>query len=167
MAYNLKRLFGQYRILVLVAFLVLVSTIVFLVMRNRSQVISQSQPIPVDVSMSTGNGGVSEMVNGAQQVSIRLSEGQAQPQSVVPVSLVTGEPLSAEEIQQIQARLPALTAEPGDQTGFNLAQEPIPPPRTGKTIQEVFPPPPSSTRPEPAVTGPLEVLRFAPEGEIP
>ena len=167
MAYNLKRLVGQYRILVLVAFLVLVSTIVFLVMRNRLQAISQSQPIPVDVSMSTGNGGVSEMVNGAQQVSIRLSEGQAQPQSVVPVPLATGEPLSAEEIQQIQARLPALTAEPGDQTGFNLAQEPIPPPRSGKTIQEAFPPPPSPTRPEPAVTGPLEVLRFAPEGEIP
>ena len=102
-----------------------------------------------------------------QQVSIRLSEGQAQPQMVEPVPLATAEPLPEGEFENILARLPALATEPEDQVDFKLAQEPIPPPRTGETIEESFPPPPESIQPETTTAGPLEVLRFAPEGEIP
>ena len=99
-------------------------------------------------------------------VSIRLSEGQAQPQALTSVPLATGEPLPQDQIDQILARLPVLTAEPGDQGDFRLAPGPIPPPRTGATIQESFPPAQEAAQPEPAPAGPLQVLRFAPEGEI-
>ena len=81
--------------------------------------------------------------------------------------MATGEPLTQEEIEQILARLPALTPEPGDQTDFHLPGEPMPPPRPGETIQEAFPPPPEPVQPAPVETGPLQVLRFSPEGEIP
>ncbi len=99
-------------------------------------------------------------------LAVRLSEGRAQPQGTEAVPVATGEPLSDDEVELILARLPALTAEPDDQVDFRLPAESLPPPRTGETIEESFPPPPESIEPEPIATGPLEVLRYAPEGEI-
>jgi hypothetical protein len=81
--------------------------------------------------------------------------------------VLSGEPLTADEIEQILARLPDLTVETGDQVVFNIPEEPLPPPRTGETVEEPFPPPPAPITPDPVAAGPLEVLRFAPEGEIP
>ena len=100
-------------------------------------------------------------------VPVQLSEGQSQPQTAVPVPQATGVPLTVAEIEQVLARLPALTAEPQDQTDFRLANEPIPPPRTGETISEAFPPKEQVIQPGQGEVGPLEVLRYAPEGEIP
>ena len=68
---------------------------------------------------------------------------------------------------RVLARLPALAVEPQDQVDFKLATEPIPPPLTGETISEAFPPKQSAIQPGQEETGPLQVLRFAPEGEIP
>ena len=88
-------------------------------------------------------------------------------QTEVPMPVATGQPLTDGQIDGILARLPALTAESGDQQDFNLAQQPIPPPRTGETIQQPFPPPATAAQPVPVEAGPLKVLRFSPEGEIP
>ncbi|MCL4561821.1 MAG: hypothetical protein M1281_14585, partial [Chloroflexi bacterium] len=100
--------------------------------------------------------------------SIHLSEGQAQPQAAQPAQVSTGEPLSEEEIAQVASRLPELTPEPGDQGEFHLAQQPIPPPRPGETIDIPFPPPaPEPSGPATVESGPLKVLRYSPEGEIP
>jgi uncharacterized protein YfaS (alpha-2-macroglobulin family) len=107
------------------------------------------------------------MQDEAQPVSISLSEGQSQPQPVEQVPVATGEPLPTEEIQKILARMPAFEKTPQDQADFKLAQQPIPPPRTGETVTETFPPPPESIQPGQVDTGPLQVLRFSPEGEIP
>jgi uncharacterized protein YfaS (alpha-2-macroglobulin family) len=107
------------------------------------------------------------MVSEALPLSIRLSEGKAQPQSATPLPVATGQPLNQGEIEQILARVPALAAQPGDQTDFKLAQQPIPPPRPGETVKETFPPAPMPAQPEMVETGPLQVLRFSPEGEIP
>lgn len=97
---------------------------------------------------------------------ISLSEGQADPQDVEPIPTAIGEPLSEDEIERILERLPFLVVEPGDQEEFKLPAESLPPPRTGETIEEIFP---SSEviEPDPVESGPLQVLRFAPEGEIP
>jgi alpha-2-macroglobulin len=100
-------------------------------------------------------------------VSIRLSEGQAQSQQSITVPHVDGEPLSEDEIQEILNRLPEFGTQEGDQVDFRLAQDPIPPPLTGETVDEPFPPPEQPVQPEPVEAGPLEVLRYAPEGEIP
>ncbi len=131
--------------------------------------------IPVDTGSTTTSSSGIEPLPAGGELTIRLSEGQAQPQGFQPLPQATGVPLSPEEVAQILARVPALTAEPADQVDFRLAQEPVPPPLTGETITESFPPAgPTVTSPPPgtqvtqtAPTGPLEVLRYAPEGEIP
>ena len=98
---------------------------------------------------------------------VDLSPGGSQPQETGPLPLETGEPLTPVEVEQVLARLPDLTVETSDQVDFNLPEEPLPPPRTGETIEEPFPPPPVPVSLDPVAVGPLEVLRFSPEGEIP
>ena len=117
------------------------------------------------VAVSPGDSREDEAGDG--QFAIRLSQGQAEFQEVAFLPPVSGDPLSDEEIAQILARLPALTAEPEDQVDLNLPEDSPPPPRTGETIEEPFPPPEPPVLPEQVEAGPLEVLRFGPEGEIP
>ncbi|HSM57907.1 MAG TPA: alpha-2-macroglobulin family protein [Candidatus Sulfomarinibacteraceae bacterium] len=104
------------------------------------------------------------------QLQIRLSAGQEPPESAETLPVTTGDPLDDDEIAAILARLPELTPEADDEAEFRLPEESLPPPRTGDTLDEPFPPPdeaaPPAVTPEPA-DGPLEVLRFAPEGDIP
>jgi uncharacterized protein YfaS (alpha-2-macroglobulin family) len=116
------------------------------------------------VAVSQGDGGVD---SGDGQFVIRLSEGKAELQEVAFLPPASGEPLSEEEIAQILARLPALAAEPEDQVDLLLPEDSPPPPRTGETIEEPFPPPEAPVVPEEVEAGPLQVLRYAPEGEIP
>ncbi|MFZ1400766.1 MAG: MG2 domain-containing protein, partial [Candidatus Promineifilaceae bacterium] len=102
----------------------------------------------------------------AASLLISLSEGQSLPDALAANPLVTGEPLTEAEIAQILARLPELTGQPADQLDFNLPDELIPPPRPGSTIEQAFPPPPTDFAPPDVPTGPLEVLRYTPEGDI-
>ena len=111
---------------------------------------------------STGEEG-----NVETNLGIRLSEGQAHPQAAELLPIATGEPLSEEEIQQILARLPGIENEPADQVEFRLPEEVLPPPRPGETVQETFPAPPEDVTAPEVDSGPLEVLRYGPEGEIP
>ena len=135
--------------------------------KNQQTSDSGSQQIPVDSSTTTENGGGTVMEGEPTSVPVQLSEGQSQPQMAEPVPQATGVPLSGSEIEQVLARLPAITVEPQDQVDFRLANEPIPPPLTGETIAEAFPPKLQVIQPGLGEAGPLQVLRFAPEGEIP
>jgi len=124
--------------------------------------------IPLDQGDSTvtSSGSPTESEDGVARLAIQLSDGQAQPQESVPLTVVTGEPLTPDEIAAIQARLPGLETDASDQTVFRLPEAILPPPRTGETIAETFPASEVLT-PETVEPGPLEVLRYAPEGEIP
>ncbi len=97
---------------------------------------------------------------------IRLSEGQALPDEFLANPLVTGDPLTEDEIAQILARLPELTGEIEDEQPFNLPDELLPPPRPGTTVSQPFPPPPAEAAPPAVPDGPLQLLRYTPEGEI-
>lgn len=167
MAQKVKQSLGRRRYLVLFIVLLLISAGAYWFWRGRQNSGSGQGTIPLNVDTSSQSGGDSLMTGDTIPISIRLSEGQSQPQAVEPVPVATGEPLSPEEIGQILSRLPDLGTTPEDQSDFNLAQEPIPPPRTGETIQEPFPPSPETSQPVGTEAGPLKVLRFAPEGEIP
>ena len=74
-------------------------------------------------------------------------------------------PLQPEEIEAIFSRLPTLP--PDEQTEFNLPSDVLPPPRPGNTVKESFPLLETEPTPGAVEAGPLQVLRFAPEGEIP
>ena len=128
---------------------------------------STSVPIPIDSGSSIETGATSTETATEAQMTVRLSEGQAQPYTAQTLGETVGEPMTEEEIEAIFARLPTLPASEEDQTDFKLAGDPIPPPRTGETIEQTFPAEESATPPETEETGPLEVLRYSPEGEIP
>jgi uncharacterized protein YfaS (alpha-2-macroglobulin family) len=144
---------------------------------RSDQAEEETRPILVDTPVAGGEGmtgvvfgaqdGAGEAEIGDERLVIHLSEGQATLQEVAFLPETSGEPLSDQEIAQILARLPALEAEPEEQVTFNLPEVSLPPPRTGETIEAPFPPPPAPVVPEEVEAGPLEVLRFAPEGEIP
>jgi hypothetical protein len=176
MAEKLKRNPGHYHLLILAAVLLLTSASIVLILLNRSHQGTGEQTIPVQSGSQAQGPDIFGTSSQVSPISVRLSEGSAQEPSAqepsaqaqlaAQVPVATGEPLSPDEIQQLLARLPALTGEAGAQVEFKLAPGPIPPPRPGATIQEPFPPAAASPQPPAVETGPLKVLRYAPEGEI-
>jgi alpha-2-macroglobulin len=133
--------------------------------------------IPVLVETGAGGGRVIEVSavssggqtsqGGSDGLGVRLSEGREQPTEAEALTLAHGEPLTGDEVGSIFARLPALSGRAEDVAEFRLPEDSLPPPRTGETVEETFPPPPGPLPPEGTTAGPLEVVRFAPEGEIP
>ena len=167
MANNQDRSSSRYLRPILVAAVILAVIGAFLIIRNLFPG-EPGQIIPSQGGTPGITGEGPDISNGTDSsLSIRLSEGQDQPEAVEPLPLAIGEPLSGDILARILARLPALIAEPDDSQDFRLPEEVIPPPRTGETIEEAFPPPQALTGPGPVEAGPLEVLRYSPEGEIP
>lgn len=104
---------------------------------------------------------------GGPGMTIRLSDGQPLSQPMERLPVATTAPLAPGEIEQIARLLPPLAALPGDQVAFNLPPDPLPPPLPGQTLQDPFPLPENPPTPNPEDRGPLTVLRFSPQGEIP
>src|SRR3990172_1101080 len=74
-----------------------------------------SIPIIVNGGMSQPSVGDSGKQDDKYNISIELSDGQSQPQTVEVLPLATSEPLSLEEIELILSRLPALPPAPDEQ----------------------------------------------------
>ncbi|MFZ6027041.1 MAG: alpha-2-macroglobulin family protein [Chloroflexota bacterium] len=149
--------------------LVLAATGIFWFLRNQPPPpVKNGQNIPREGKTTPVTADTMPSTDSDQPIVFQLSEGQAQPAIYEPLPVADGEPLTPEEIQQIVARLPAIPTEAADQVDFKLPDDPIPPPRTGETIDEPFPPDePALEPPETGAGGPLEVLRYSPDGEIP
>ena len=97
---------------------------------------------------------------------IEISQGAEQPPAQEHVARATAEPLTAAQMQAVLDRLQPLPASPGDAQAFAFPSAPLPPPRPGQTINIPFPPP--TTVPPPVVAASaVEVLRYAPEGDVP
>lgn len=140
---------------------VLATTLLFF--RNRGQTIPLVQMEDGMTAMRAGEPGLAE----SSLLRINLSAGQPVPEQVTAVNVVGGDPLTAVEVQRIFDRLPELITEEEDETDFNLREGSLPAPRPGETIVQSFPPPPAAAVLPNVPGGPLEVLRYAPEGEIP
>jgi uncharacterized protein YfaS (alpha-2-macroglobulin family) len=76
------------------------------------------------------------------------------------------EPLDPASTQRVLDRLPPIKEDARDRGDFALRESSLPPPRTGATLRDAFPPAAAREAPEPS-SGPLTVLRFAPEGDVP
>jgi uncharacterized protein YfaS (alpha-2-macroglobulin family) len=98
---------------------------------------------------------------------LRLSEGTPVVQSQPVTSTAPAERLSEDDAQKVLKRLQPLKADPSDEQDFALRDSSLPPPRTGKTITDSFPPPATLDAPDSVPAGPLEVLRYSPEGDVP
>jgi uncharacterized protein YfaS (alpha-2-macroglobulin family) len=104
-----------------------------------------------------------ETVKGLQ---LKLSEGVPAEDRRVPVAAAPASRLSDDEAQAVLKRLRPIKTEPDDQQDFALRDRSLPPPRTGMTIADSFPPAEKAAAPDVA-SGPLEVLRYSPEGDVP
>jgi uncharacterized protein YfaS (alpha-2-macroglobulin family) len=105
--------------------------------------------------------------DGPKGLRFRLSEGAEQPERPAANAVAPAVKLNDSDTARVLARLPALGAESGDEQDFAMRERSLPAPRTGKIINTSFPA--AEDRPQPDVksAGPLDVLRRAPEGEVP
>jgi hypothetical protein len=118
---------------------------------------------------SDSDGLLLALENAPPGLQIRITEGDLKAGRRAPIKQATATPLTDAQSSALLARMPALKKLAGDVKSFNLREKSQPPPRTGKTVKDSFPPPPSKLAP-PAIdakTKTLKVLRFAPEGEVP
>ena len=176
MSIDRKPKFSTSRLAILAVVLVLACASSFILLfkwfpPGRAIISGTSVPITVDTGQTQQNGTAVSQPAGKPgekfQMNVGLSEGQAQAQVFAPLPQATGVPLSPQEIDLILSRLPKLEPVPGEQMDFKLPTELLPPPRSGETVKETFPPLETAPTPAVAESGPLQVLRFAPEGEIP
>ncbi len=95
-----------------------------------------------------------------------LSVGADQPPAAERNPLAIGAPLDEADAQKILNRLPAFEGEDGDVQDFRFPAQSLPAPRPGVVVKVPFPAPVAAEAPATEV-GPLEVLRYAPEGDVP
>ena len=74
--------------------------------------------------------------------------------------------MSVVETGRVLDRLPQLMVEDEDRAEFKLAPPSRPPDRPGRNREEPFPPPAGKQVQKQELTGPLQVLAHAPEGEV-
>ncbi len=96
-----------------------------------------------------------------------LSAGSEEGGASAVLPPASSEPLSDAETAALLRRLPPLEGQAGDTLELNLPKETLPAPRPGETIKQTFPPPPAPVAAPEVTTGPLEVVRYAPEGDVP
>ena len=96
----------------------------------------------------------------------RLSEGTDSGETSPLVARPPAEPISEADARRLLERLPPFAEEPPEEP-FARREDSLPPPRTGRTVEAVFPPAHGEEPPERPDVGPLEVLRRMPEGEVP
>ena len=95
-----------------------------------------------------------------------LSEGNADAGALEQVKAAQLTPLSDQQLTALLKRLPEFKARPYN-TDFALREKSLPPPRTGDNILVAWPPPPKNVKPDEVEAKALEVLRHAPEGDVP
>jgi uncharacterized protein YfaS (alpha-2-macroglobulin family) len=101
-----------------------------------------------------------------QPLTVRLSAGAAQSgDDPVPIPLIQGEPLDDDAVASIFNRLPEWLEPDSDLLDFNRPADSLTPPRTGETIDVPFPAG-GDDQPPDVPSGPLEVLRYQPEGPV-
>ncbi len=96
-----------------------------------------------------------------------LSEGAEQPLVPIQHPLAEGRLLSDQDIAALLQRLSPLDAEHEDVQPFRFPAASLPAPRPGETVEQPFPPPLEADRPDAPSAGPLAVVRYSPEGDVP
>jgi alpha-2-macroglobulin len=146
---------------------IIVITIVIGGLVTTSGIFGSKEKTPMPSTNGTEITGSGDDQSGEDYgIGVGLSSGQPQQTTPVPVHVATGEPLTPEEIDSLFSRLPNLPLTPENQTSFKYPVELLPPPKTGVIIKDKFPYSEYLPTPEVEVNLPLQVVRFAPEGEI-
>ena len=115
----------------------------------------------VRISASNPNVDETSKETGLQ---FRLSHGANQPETRSATKPVSASELSQSEIETVLKRLPRMKENPSEE--FALRDNSLPPPRTGNTIDTSFPAAGTAVK-EAVTSGPLQVVRYSPEGSVP
>lgn len=107
---------------------------------------------------------VDEATSEETGLQFRLSHGVEQPETRSPTRPVTTSELSQGEIETVLKRLPPMKIDTAEE--FALRENSLPPPRTGNTIETSFPATTTAIK-EAVAPGPLQVVRYSPEGGVP
>jgi alpha-2-macroglobulin len=125
------------------------------------------QVVRADVPASANHQNVDDAdATDEQGLQFRLSHGADQPEAKPATKLATASELSQSETENILRRLPAMKIDPSGVEEFAMRAGSLPPPRTGNTIETSFPAG-GTAKNEPVTAGPLEVVRYSPEGSVP
>ena len=130
---------------------------------QETPMLTQSNPNSTETPLEQSSGNESDPYN----IQVSVSEGLPAQATPEPSRVEAGEPLTQAEIESVFDRLPDLPVSAQDQSGFNYPVELLPPPRPETVIEEQFPPQETIPTPQAGSIQPLEVVRFAPQGEIP
>ncbi|MEZ4236442.1 MAG: Ig-like domain-containing protein [Myxococcota bacterium] len=93
------------------------------------------------------------------------AEPASGPSEAIPTPPTSS--LSKAQIDTLLGRVPALEGAEGDRKTFAMRPGSKPPPLPGSDVQTAFPPPEAPALGEADAAKPLEVVRFAPEGDVP
>ena len=118
-------------------------------------------------SLSVYAGNPSVITDEDEGLRFRLSEGTNQPETRPATNPKPATTLSNAETEAVLKRLPQIKAETSDETDFALRPQSLPPPRTGITVMQPFPAANEMAPPDLKAAGPLEVIRYSPEGDVP
>ncbi len=107
-------------------------------------------------------------VNLPEGLQFRLSEGEEGAETREKQPLAATNPLSDGDTNALLKRIPEIKPEQDDQADFKKREGTLPAPKTGNIIPVKFP---ASEQLNPTTTDqakiPLEVIRYAPEGDVP
>jgi uncharacterized protein YfaS (alpha-2-macroglobulin family) len=166
------RFISRRTLLTLISTLVVVSIVVGAAWPAGASVRVDSRPLrgalsPISqegMPVTANDAPMPATINGLE---VLLGEGAAQPQPSSPVARPASQPLDDATIQPILDRLPPLETEATDVEEFNLPPQSLPPVIASESVTQSFPPPSAEMTPPEVTVGPLGVMRYAPEGEIP
>jgi uncharacterized protein YfaS (alpha-2-macroglobulin family) len=113
-----------------------------------------------------GGPGATTFSQSKSGLGFRLSDASGKDEDRTAAPVTEGTPLSAADAAKVLGKLPPLVVDPEQVKTFALRPGSVPAPRAGKTVLESFPPPPANLAPPATASGPLEVLRHAPEGDV-
>ena len=124
-------------------------------------------PASGDGSTGGGDGAAGAESGSGSELGLRLSEGTPVSETAEPLATAEGTPLTEEEVAAVIGRLPEWTVPGSDVVDFNRPVESLRPPLVGDTLESPFPPAPDAPSvPDVVASGPLEVLRFQPDGDV-
>lgn len=127
-------------------------------------------PMVLNLQAQTTRGKTTQTMNPTPQngLKFRLSEGVegAENRTVTPPA--SGDPLSQSDTENLLKRIPPPKVQDDDQKDFAKREGSLPPPKTGKKIEQKFPADNQQGAPNVDQSGrSLEVLRYSPEGDVP
>ena len=122
------------------------------------------------VGATSGGSWTADFPTGNESSStMSVRESEASSSAGSSVGRPGTEKLSSKETESLLGRLSPIQTEQGDNQAFAKRADSPPPPRTGEEVDETFPPQKSQDRPtagESDADKPLEIVRYAPEGEV-